>query len=85
MQKSIKQTSHLTPYKTFLSKEKARLLENAFINCQFIYAPLIWMFAINSLIHEICKIHFRTLQTVHNAHDKSYEKLLAVSNDIFVN
>ena len=29
----------------FWSKEKARLLANAFINCQFLYAPLIWMFA----------------------------------------
>ena len=26
----------------FLSKEKCRLLANAFINCQFLYPPLIW-------------------------------------------
>ena len=31
MQKSIIQTSRLAPYKTFLSKEQAKLTENAFI------------------------------------------------------
>ena len=70
--------------KPFLSKEKARLLANAFINCQFLYAPLIWMFASKSSINTICKIHFRRLQIVHNVHDKSYGELLDVSNDISV-
>ena len=72
---------HIRP---FLSKEKARLLANAFIDCQFLYAPLIWMFASKSSINKICKIHFRTLQIVDNVHDKSYEDLLAVSNDVSV-
>ena len=68
----------------FLSKEKARLLANAFINCQFLYAPLIWIFASKSSINKICNIHFRTLQIVHNVHDKPWEELLAVCNDISV-
>ena len=42
------------------------------------------MFASKSSINEICKIHFMTLQIVHNVHDKPYEELLAVSNDISV-
>lgn len=56
------------------------LLANAFINCQFLYIALIWMFVSKSLINKICKFHFRGLQIVYNAHDKSYEELLAVSN-----
>ena len=68
--------------KKFLSKEKARLLPNAFINCQLLYVPLIWIFASNSSINKICKIHFRTLQLVHNVHDKSVEELLALNNVI---
>ena len=67
----------------YLSK-KATLLENAFVNCQFLYAPLIRMFARKSSINKIYKIHFRILQVVYYAHDKSYEELLAVSNDISV-
>ena len=42
------------------------------------------MFVIKSSIIKICKTHFRTLQTVHNVHDKLYEELPVVSNDISV-
>ena len=42
------------------------------------------MFASKCSINKICKIHFRTLQIVHNDHEKSCEELLAVSNDISV-
>ena len=49
----------------FLSKVKARLLANSFISCQFLYAPLIWMFA-----GKKNQFHFRTFQIVHNAHGK---------------
>ena len=31
----------LRDIRPFSSKEKARLLANAFVNCQFLYAPLI--------------------------------------------
>ena len=34
----------------YLTVEKAKLLANAFINSQFTYAPLIWMFAGKSSI-----------------------------------
>ena len=54
----------------FLSKEKARLLTNAFIHCQFLYASLIWMFASKNLISKIYKIYSRALQIVHNVHAK---------------
>ena len=66
------------------TNEKAKLLANAFINCQFLYALLIWMFACKRSINKICKIHLTTLQIVHNTHEKSQEQLLAVCNDISV-
>ena len=68
----------------YLTVEKAKLLANAFINGQFTYAPLIWMFAIKSSISKICKIHLRTLQIVYNNYDKSYQDLLNFSNDISI-
>ena len=68
----------------YLTVEKAKLLANAFINSQFTYAPLIWMFAGKSSIAKICKIHFRTLQIVHNNYVKSYQDLLNFSNDISI-
>ena len=48
----------------YLTVEKARILANAFIDSQFNYAPLIWMFAGKTLLYQICKIHHRTLQVV---------------------
>ena len=45
----------------YLKVEKARI---AFIDSQFNYAPLIWMFAGKTLLYQICKIHHRTLQVV---------------------
>ena len=42
------------------------------------------MFGNKSWINKICKINFRTLQIVHNLHDKSYEESLAVRNGISV-
>ena len=68
----------------YLTVEKAKLLANAFINSQFTYAPLIWMFAGKSSIAKICKIHFRTLQIVYNNYDKSYHDLLKFSNDVSI-
>ena len=68
----------------FFIKRKSQAFPNVFINCQFLYAPLIWMFASKSSINKICKIYFRTLHIVHNAHEKLYKKLLTISNDISV-
>ena len=68
----------------YLTVKKAKLLANAFINSQFIYVPLIWMFAGKLSIAKIYKIHFRTLQIVYNNYDKSYHDLLNFSNDVSI-
>ena len=46
----------------FLTVEKARILANAFINSQFNYAFLIWMFASKTAINKILKIHYEYFQ-----------------------
>ena len=68
----------------YLSVDKAKLLANAFIDSQFNYAPLIWMFAGKTLINKICKIHHRTLQVVYDDFNKSYDKLLELNNSLFI-
>ena len=68
----------------YLTVEKAKLLANAFINSQFNYAPLIWMFANKCSIDKILKIHKRTLQIVYGVYDESYENLLNRSGDISI-
>ena len=48
------------------------------------YVLLIWMFANKSLIDKILKIHKRTLQTVYDVYDESYENLLNKSDDVSI-
>ena len=55
--------------------EKSKTLDNAFIDSQFNYAPLIWMFCRKTLYSKIEKIHHRTLKVVYGI-DDSYNNLL---------
>ena len=68
----------------YLTVEKAKLLANAFINSQFNYAPLIWMFANKSSIDKTLKIYKRTLQIVYDVYDESYKNLLNRNDDISI-
>ena len=68
----------------YLSVDKAKLLANAFIDSQFNYASLIWMFVGKTLINKICKIHHRTLQVVYDDFNKSYDELLELNNDLSI-
>ena len=68
----------------YLTVEKAKLRANAFINSQFNYAPLIWMFANKCSIDKILKIHKRTLQVVYDVYDELYENILNRSGDISI-
>ena len=68
----------------YLSVDKAKLLANAFIDSQFKYASLIWMFVGKTLINKICKIHHRTLQVVYDDFNKSYDELLELNNDLSI-
>ena len=61
--------------RNYLSTGKAGLLATAFINRQFYYAPLIWMFAGKTLILKVRNIHFRTLQVI----DTTYESNLLIN------
>ena len=62
------------------------MLANAvFINSQFNYAPLVWMFAGKTSINKICKIHHRTLHVIHNDYQKSHDQLLDINKDVNIN
>ena len=67
----------------FLTIEKAKILGNAFIDSQFNYAPLIWMFCRKTLYSKIKKIHYRTLKVVYDI-DDSYNNLFLSSNSLSI-
>ena len=58
------------------------MLADAFINSQFNYASLVWILSGKTSINKICKIHNRTLQVIHNEHQKSYDELLDINKDV---
>ena len=68
----------------FLTPEQAKLLANSFVNTQFAYAPLIWMFTRKNSMLKINKIHWRTLRVVYDDYNSTYEELLASHNDISI-
>ena len=67
----------------FLTIEKAKMLGNAFIDSQFNYAPLLWMFCRKTIYSKIEKIHHRTLKVIYQSND-TYENLLLQSNTVSV-
>ena len=72
----------------YLTVEKAKLLENVFINRQLNFVhplpppPHPDMDVCKSSIDKILKIHKRTRQIVYDVSDMSYENLLNRSDDI---
>ena len=52
----------------------------AFIESQFGYCPLVWMFCNRTLNARINRIHERALRIVYNDYDSSFVDLLARDN-----
>ena len=67
----------------FLTIEKAKILGNAFIDSQFNYALLLWMFCRKTLYSETEKIHHKTLKVIYESSD-TYDNLLLQSNTVSV-
>ena len=67
----------------YLSLEEAKLLCNAFINSQFNYAPLVWMFCWKKQYLKIQKIHHKALKVIYNS-SKNYDELLRNNNEVSI-
>ena len=67
----------------YLTAVKARLLYNAFINSQFNYASIIWMFCHKQDYLKIEKIQYKALKIVYNSNE-SYEELLLRNNEVSI-
>ena len=65
----------------FLTIEKAKIQGNCLIDCQFNYAPLVWVFCRKTLYSKIEKIRHRTLKVVYGI-DDYYSNLLLSSNSV---
>ena len=74
--KANRKLSALTRVVKFLPFKKRRILIKAFIESQFKYCPLVWMFHVRQINDKINKLYERALRIVYNDTITSFEKLL---------
>ena len=67
-----------------MSQNKLRTLMKAFIESQFGYCPLIWMFHSRALNNRINRIHERALRLVYKNSNLSFEELLRKDNSFSI-
>ena len=76
----IKKTSPkinaLSRIKPFMNISKRRILMNSFLNSQFNYCPLVWIFHSRSINNKINRLHERVLRIICNDFKSSFENLL---------
>ena len=68
----------------FLCKEKLRLIMKTFVESQFNYCPLIWMFHSRTLNTKINKLHERALRIVYKDEDLTFQQLLEKDNSFTI-
>ena len=69
---------HIVPF------ERKKTLMNTFIESQFSYCPLIWMFCSRSLNNRINRLHERALRIVFNDYESSFESLLIKNGSVSI-
>ena len=74
--KAKRKLSTLARVAKFLPFKKRRILFKAFIESQFKYCPLVWMFHGRQINDKINKLHERALRIVYNDTITSFEELL---------
>ena len=60
----------------YMDKDKLRTLMKTFIDSQFNYSPLVWMFHSRKIDKRINNFHERVLRVVYNDHVSTFEELL---------
>ena len=78
--KANKKLNVLSRMRSFLSGEKRKIIFKSFIESQFKYCPLTWMFCSRKSNDKINRLHERSLRIVYNDFESSYEELLSKSN-----
>ena len=64
----------------FMSQDKLRLLMKAFIESQFGYCPLVWMFHSRTVNNRINRLHERGLRIVYKDHNLYFDEILRKDN-----
>ena len=68
----------------FISEDKLRVLMKAFIESQFSYCPLVWMFHSRTINNRINALHEKALRLVYNDSTLSFENLLSLDDSFTI-
>ena len=68
----------------YMTSDKLKLIMKAFIDSEFGYCPLIWMFHNRTLNNKINHLHERVLRLVYKDHNSSFSQLLAKDNTLSI-
>ena len=68
----------------YLNEGKLKIVMKTFIQSQFNYCPLVWMFHNRTLNNKINKLHERALRVVYKNEDSTFEELLEEDNSITI-
>ena len=68
----------------FMSNEKLRLIMKSFIESQFSYCPLVWMFHSRALNNRINRLHARGLRLVYKDSHLTFDELLRKDNSFTI-
>ena len=68
----------------YMSKNKLRIIMKAFIESQFGYCPLVWMFHSRTLNNRINTLHEKALRLVYNESTLSFEDLLTLDKSFTI-
>ena len=64
----------------YLSQDKLEIIMKTFIQSQFNYCPLVWMFCSRTLNNKINKLHERALGLVYKNETLTFDELLELTN-----
>ena len=68
----------------YLSQDKLKIIMKTFIQSQFNYCPLIWMFHSRTLNNKINKLHERALRLVYKNENLCFQELLNLDNSVTI-
>ena len=82
--KACQKLNALVRLAPFMNVDKKRMIMKAFIESQFGYCPLVWMFHSRSLNNKINRIHERALRITYNDKSSSFQNLLEKDNSVTI-
>ena len=82
--KASQKVSALARLAKVLPFQRKRVLLKAFIESQFSYCPLVWMFCSRQMNRKINHIHERALRLVYDDYESSFEELLIKDNTVSI-